>query len=56
MRSDGREKKSFGENFLSKGPTGGKTKEKYYQEKGKSQGRNDYSNKEFYYYKKKGEY
>ena len=52
-RRDGKDKKGsnealFGESFRRR------AKEKGYQARGKSQGRNDYSNKECYYCKKKG--
>ena len=54
VRREGEEKKSVGDGLYSEGSNRGRTKDKGYQEKEKSQGRGDLSDKECYYGKKKG--
>ena len=53
VRREGEEKKDVGDGLFSEGSNGGRTKEKY-QGRGRSRGRDDLSNKECYYCKKKG--
>ena len=53
VRREGEEKKSVGDGLYSKGSNRGRTKEKRYQGKGKSQGKGDLSDNEYCYYKKK---
>ena len=54
MRREGEEKKSVGDVSYSEGFYRGRTMDKRFQVRGKSQGRGDLSDKECYYCKKKG--